>query len=39
MKGRNIVSHNDKVKRTEIKLAAFFAEHSIAFSTAEHLIS
>lgn len=32
------LSHKNKVKRAEIKLAAFFAEHNIAFSTAEHLI-
>lgn len=32
------LSHNDKVKRAEIKLAAFFAEHNIAFCTANHLI-
>ncbi|KAL6253542.1 hypothetical protein P5V15_011716 [Pogonomyrmex californicus] len=34
---RNILSHNDKVKR-EIKLAAFFVEHNIAFNIADHLI-
>lgn len=32
------ISHKDKVKRAEIKLAAFFAEHNIAFCTANHLI-
>jgi len=32
------LSHKDKVKRAEIKLAAFFAEHNIAFCTADHLI-
>lgn len=31
------MSHKSKVKR-EIKLAAFFAEHNIAFCTADHLI-
>ncbi|KAL6421644.1 hypothetical protein ACFW04_014562 [Cataglyphis niger] len=28
----------DKIKRVEIKLAAFFSEHNIAFYTADHLI-
>jgi len=28
----------DKVKRAEIKLAAFFAEHNVAFRTVDHLI-
>jgi hypothetical protein len=32
------ISFNDKVKSAEIKLAAFFAEHNIAFYTANHLI-
>lgn len=32
------LSHKNKIKRAEIKLEAFFAEHNIAFSTAEHLI-
>ncbi|XP_067212375.1 SCAN domain-containing protein 3-like [Linepithema humile] len=32
------VLHKNKVKRAEIKLAAFFAEHNIAFCTADHLI-
>ncbi|XP_067210313.1 protein FAM200C-like [Linepithema humile] len=32
------LSHKDKVKRAEIKLAAFFAEHNIAFYSADHLI-
>lgn len=32
------VSHADKVKRAEIKLAAFFAEHNVAFCTVDHLI-
>ncbi|XP_070511914.1 protein FAM200C-like [Cardiocondyla obscurior] len=32
------LNHKDKVKRAEIKLAAFFAEHNTAFSTADHLI-
>jgi len=32
------LSHKDKVKRAEIKLAAFLAEHNIAFCTADHLI-
>jgi len=34
----HILSHKDKVKRTEIKLAAFFAEHNVAFCTVDHLI-
>lgn len=45
MKGRNqcldntnTISHKEKVKRAEIKLAAFFAEHNVAFYTADHLI-
>jgi len=33
-----IDTHKDKIKRAEIKLAAFFAEHNVAFSTADHLI-
>jgi len=32
------VSHSDKVKRVEIKLAAFFAEDNVAFCTVDHLI-
>lgn len=32
------MSHKDRVKRAEIKLAAFFAEHNVAFSTVDHLI-
>lgn len=32
------VLHIDKVKRAEIKLAAFFAEHNVAFYSADHLI-
>ncbi|XP_011884095.1 PREDICTED: uncharacterized protein LOC105571237 [Vollenhovia emeryi] len=32
------LSHNDKVKRAEIKLATFFAEHNIAFTNVDHLI-
>ncbi|XP_067217224.1 zinc finger BED domain-containing protein 5-like [Linepithema humile] len=32
------LSHKDKVKRAEIKLAAFFAEHNIAFYSADYLI-
>ncbi|XP_067214890.1 zinc finger BED domain-containing protein 5-like [Linepithema humile] len=32
------LSHKDKVKRAEIKLAAFFAEHNIAFYSTDHLI-
>ena len=32
------VSHDNKVKRAEIKLSAFFAKHNIAFYTADHLI-
>ncbi|XP_072760466.1 uncharacterized protein [Anoplolepis gracilipes] len=31
------LSHKDKVKRAEIKLSAFFAEHNVAFYCAEHL--
>jgi hypothetical protein len=31
-------SHKDKVKQTEIKLAAFFAEHNISFCSVDHLI-
>jgi len=34
----DIPSHNDKIKRAEIKLAAFIAEHNVAFKTADHLI-
>jgi len=34
----NILSHKDRVKRAEIKLAAFFAEHNVAFSIVDHLI-
>jgi len=34
----NTLSHKDRVKRAEIKLAAFFAEHNVAFSTVDHLI-
>lgn len=34
----NVLSHKDRVKRAEIKLAAFFAEHNVAFSTVDHLI-
>ncbi|XP_070516613.1 SCAN domain-containing protein 3-like [Cardiocondyla obscurior] len=34
----NTLSHRDKVKRAEIKLAAFFADHNIAFSTVDHLV-
>ena len=33
---RNILSYNDKIKRAEIKLAAFFAEHNVAFNPADH---
>jgi len=32
------LSHQDRVKRAEIKLAAFFAEHNVAFSTVDHLV-
>ncbi|KYM99024.1 hypothetical protein ALC62_10246 [Cyphomyrmex costatus] len=32
------LSHRDKVKRAEIKLATFYAGHNIAFYTADHLI-
>lgn len=35
---RDSLSHSDKVKRAEIKLSAFYAEHNIAFNTADHLI-
>jgi len=35
---RDSVSHKDKVKRAEIKLAAFIAEHNISIQTADHLI-
>lgn len=31
-------SHTDQVKYAEIKLAAFFSEHNIAFQAADHLI-
>lgn len=35
----NIIDkHSDKVIRAEIKLAAFFMEHNIAFYAADHLI-
>lgn len=34
----NAISHTEKVKSAEIKLAAFFAEHNIAFSSVDHLI-
>ena len=30
--------HINKVKRTKIKLAAFFAEHNIAFEIASHMV-
>ncbi|XP_071581188.1 zinc finger BED domain-containing protein 5-like [Temnothorax nylanderi] len=33
----NSLSHKDNVKRTEIKLSTFFAEHNIAFQLADHL--
>jgi len=32
------ISYCDRKKRAEIKLTAFFAEHNIAFYTADHLI-
>lgn len=32
------ICHKDKVKRAEIKLAAFFAEHNVAFRTVDHLV-
>jgi len=32
------VSHSDEIKRVEIKLSAFFAEHNITFCTVDHLI-
>jgi len=35
---RDSVSHKDKVKCAEIKLAAFIAEHNISIQTADHLI-
>jgi len=35
---KDILSHNDRIKRAEIKLAAFFAEHNVAFTIADHLI-
>jgi len=35
---RATLTHKDKVKRAEIKLVAFFAEHNLAFSTADNLI-
>jgi len=31
------LSHQNRIKRAEIKLAAFFAEHNVAFSTVDHL--
>lgn len=34
----DFLSHKDKVKRAEVKLAAFFAEHNVAIQTADHLI-
>jgi len=43
VKASNVVTpietcYKDKVKHAEIKLAAFFAEHNVAFSTVDHLI-
>lgn len=35
---RDTLSHKEKVKRAKIKLAAFFAEHNVAFNIAKHLI-
>jgi len=35
----NFALHTNKVKRAEIKLAVFFAEHNITFQAADHLIS
>jgi len=35
---RVTLSHIEKVKRVEIKLAAYFAEHNISFYSADHLI-
>lgn len=32
------LQYNERVKRAEIKLAAFFADHNVAFSTVDHLI-
>jgi len=32
------LSHDDKVKSATIKLAVFFAEHNVAFSTVDYLI-
>lgn len=34
----NTLSHKDRVKSAEIKLAAFYTEHNVAFSTLDHLI-
>lgn len=34
---RVTLSHVEKVKRTEIKLATFFAEYNISFYFADHL--
>ncbi|XP_026829030.1 zinc finger protein 862-like [Ooceraea biroi] len=34
----NDLTHRNKVKRAEIKLAAFFAEHNVAFLTADYLV-
>lgn len=33
-----LVSYKNNIKRVEIKLAAFFAEHNLAFSTVDHLV-
>jgi len=35
---KNSFSHKEQVKRAEIKLAAFFTEHNVAFYIADHLI-
>lgn len=32
------LSHKDKVKRAEIKLSAFFAEHNVALCITDHLV-
>lgn len=32
------LSHKDQVKRAEIKLSTFFAEHNVAFQVVDHLV-
>lgn len=32
------LTHKEQVKRAEIKLATFFAEHNVAFQIADHLV-